>query len=286
MKKIAVYAMVVLAVLLLAGCGERGAAGSGHGAGPVELESVPEHLIKLKDVFAEHGVQAKSAYSDEQTVFLEVRKLKDHRSALTEEETERLKKALFQAIGGTFPLEVQSFVISEEPEMKGEITAIDGKRVLVVDRDKLIGTEIKEPDAAWYSLSSDTALVDSDTGGEMAAGDLRIGFQVNVWSDGMMLTSYPGQTTALRLEVTDSDTGEEDIRGTVDEISIDEEDQWQSYLVVSGEKLRLMPFTLYWEGDRPASVEQIETGTRVQAWFVGYDLGTAERMVSQVKVVP
>lgn len=280
MKKVLTIALAVAALFLLAGCGERGAAGS------IDLEAVPGELIKLKEVFKEQGVQVKSAYSDERTVFVEVRKLKDHRSALTEEEKERLKKALFQAVGGTFPLEIISFVISEEPEMTGKITAMDGNRVLIVNPDKLIGTEIRQPDAAWYSISSDADVVNNVTGGELTPDDLRIGNRVNVWSDGMMMTSYPGQTSALRLEVTGTDPGGGDAQGTVEEISIDEEDEWQSYMIVSGEKVRLMPFTLYWNGESPASVDQIETGTRVQVWFVGYDTDAPERIVSQVRAVP
>lgn len=280
MNKCLTFALAVAGVLLLlTGCGERGASGS------VDLESVPAKLIQLKDVYVEHGVQAKSAYSDETTVYLEVRKLKDHRSALTDQEVDRLKKAVFQAVGRTFPLEIQSFTIAEQPEMRGQITAMDGNRVLIVNPDKLIGTEIMEPDAAWYSIGTDADIVNNETGDVIVPEDLRIGYKVNAWSDGMMLSSYPGQTSALRLEVTGTDPGDGDAQGTIEEISIDEEDVWQSYIVVNGEKYRLMPFTLYWAGDRPASIQEIEAGKRVQVWFVGYNAGSEERMASQVKVV-
>lgn len=250
----------------------------------VDLDSLPEKLIKLKEVYEHFQIQAMSAYSNETTVILEVRKLKEHDKKLSDQEIRQLKKAIFEKTGQTFPLEIQSFAISAQPEMTGHITAVDGHRVLIVNPDKLIGTETKMQDAAWFSFSSDAIILDNRSGKPMSRGDLKIGFQVNVWGNGMMEESYPGQTSALRLEVTNTDTGDGEIQGSVEQIDIDPTDEWERYLIVEGQKYRLLDFTKYWIGENEASVQDIQPGDQVQVWSVGYEMGE-ERMASQIKVV-
>ncbi len=175
----------------------------------------------------------------------------------------------------------ETFELGEKPSAVGKVTAIDESgRFLIVGPAE----NGKQPDAAWYDMAEDAVL--ESGGAPLLPADVKIGSEVNVWGGGLMLTSYPGQTEGLRLEVTAVDDGEGELQGRVTGVeNAGESVNRERYLEVDGTRYRLLPITRVWIGGQRADVADIRNGDVVRLWFIGYEVGAeAERMVTQVSV--
>ncbi|MFC0216497.1 hypothetical protein ACFFK0_29290 [Paenibacillus chartarius] len=166
-----------------------------------DLQQEFQKIAEYDDVFRQYSVQVMSMWTENSTLILQLRKLHRHREALTETETAELKSAIYQAYGSSFPLVIQSFTISDNPDIAGEIKTVDKERqriLVVYSKDKVPNGE---PDAAWLTLAEDTAIVRQSTGTKLSFGELSAGLKVSAWSDRMWLTSYPGQVTVLEITI-------------------------------------------------------------------------------------
>jgi len=162
-------------------------------------ESIMRHAAELEE---RYRIKVVTAGIGQGHILLAVRRSGEVEEKLAEEEMERLKAALFAWAGRPFPIRitVQS-CCTREPGITGRITAFDKEqgRVLVVNVQHK--TDGGSPDAAWVQLASDGILI---TGGRQQTGGLDVslvGHEVEVWTTGMVLQSYPVQVSALKLVV-------------------------------------------------------------------------------------
>jgi hypothetical protein len=295
MRLFGVVVCIIVVAMLFSSCGKSNLLNRGEGAelsktpGKVasiskqELEKYVNQLPSLKNVFESHRVKFQSSYSNENEGFLEIRRIGDHSKLLSEEEEAVLRQSIYKAVGGEFPLNISVYTIGDQPGLTGKITAIDEKgRFLVVSSNKFLDKEKKMPDAAWYTMSDDANM--EFEGKPIHARNVRIGSIVKVWSEGLMLTSYPGQTTGLRLEIMTRDNGIGDARGNVTGLEKTGEGvNTERTIEVDGVKHRLLPITQVWMNDKNADISDIKMGESVKIWFAGYEIGP-EKIVTQVVI--
>ncbi|NQX58270.1 DUF3221 domain-containing protein [Paenibacillus qinlingensis] len=169
----------------------------------------------------------------------------------------------------------------DQVEVSGKITAINEKgSLLVVSSDKFIGQDKKMPDAAWYSVSDDATI--NFNGKKLQVNEVQIGSTVKVWTDGMMLTSYPGQAAGLRFEIIEVDRGVGDANGKVTGfVTTGEGVNVERIIEIDGVKHRLLPFAQLRKGSGPAQFSDIIVGKQAKIWFAGYDFGT-EKFVTKL----
>jgi hypothetical protein len=172
-------------------------------------------------------------------------------------------------------------VVEKQVEVSGKITAINEKgSFLVVSTDKFIDQEKKMPDAAWYSMSDDATI--KFDGKKLQLSEVQIGSTVKVWTDGMMLTSYPGQAAGFRFEIIAVDNGAGEASGKVTGlVTTGEGVNVERFIEIDGVKYRLLPFAQLRKGSGPAQFSDIMVGKQVKIWFAGYDFGT-EKFVTKV----
>ncbi|WP_199613681.1 hypothetical protein [Paenibacillus alkalitolerans] len=181
MKLLGASICIILIVMIISGCG-RGNMINGS-IGKDDLENYVNKLHKLEDVFKGHRVKFQSSHSNEREGFLEIRRIGEHSKPLSDEEIASLKRSIYEAVGGVFPLNITVYTIEEQPGISGKITAIDKDgRFLVVSSDKFLDKEEKMPDAAWYAMSDDAEI--EFEGKPVNAEDVKIGSSVKVWSEG------------------------------------------------------------------------------------------------------
>lgn len=198
-RKLAAF---VLALILLAGCSGQSSVQGGGTASADELRSYQEKLLKSNDVFQAHKVMMLTSSTNEKEgrMDLEVRRIGVHDQPLPDQEMAAFKKAIYGAVGAEFPLAIKVFTIGQEPHMKGKVSKIDESgRLLIVSTEKYLDAEKKEPEADWYTMASDAELLYQ--GKPISLKDIKAGAMVDAWNEGLVLTSYPGQTTGLKLVV-------------------------------------------------------------------------------------
>lgn len=265
--------LFVCLLLIVSGCGERE---GGDGGGEVkritdsQSNELSTDLTKLGEVYASHGVLLRSAYTTEEEAVVEVRQANKPWEALSAKQADGLKNDIYRVIGYKFPLRIESFVLPKKADITGKVTAIDGNRSLVVGQ----AAEGGNPNAVWVTFPAGMG------------SELKVGYGVNVWSDGMMLDSYPQQTSGVQLQVTDYSVGEGDLQGEITEASIGDDSIENNFVTVGGVKLQLLAFTNVTEDGKPSTIERLKVGAKVQAWTVGYEISPEQRFASQINVLP
>ncbi|MBD0380969.1 DUF3221 domain-containing protein [Paenibacillus sedimenti] len=247
-----------------------------------DLEKYVNKLSSLEAVFKNHHVKFQSSYSNEKEGFLEIRRIGEHSRSLSDEEKVELRQSIYEAVGSEFPLSISVYTIGEQPGITGKITSIADKgRFLIVSSDKFLDKEKKMPDAAWYAMSNDANI--EFEGKKIQMKDIEIGAIVKVWSEGLMLASYPGQTTGLRLEITARDSGIGDERGEVTGLEgTGEGVNVERIIEVDGVKHLLLPIVQVWIKGENGDVSDIKVGERVKIWFAGYEVGPEKKVTKVV----
>ena len=233
-----------------------------------QTDALPSRLLQLAKIYEANGVVGRSAYTNEGETVLEVRGLRNPWEKLSGEAAEKLKQDVYEALGSTFDLRVVSYVLPEEADVVGRITALDGNRVLVVGDP----TEDGRPQAMWVTFPSSVT------------DELRIGYRVKAWSSGMVDSSYPGQTGGVQLQVVDYKVGDGDLQGNITALNLDDPDPNLRFVEIEGKNLRVLPYTRYVKDGSRSDSGQLRVGQRAQAWTNGYATGE-ERFVSQVNAV-
>jgi len=261
---IALLAMLAIAV---GGCGDSGL--SHKNMNQSDRDVLSQELTRHRDIFAEHGVQIRSSYSTNERIVIEVRKAKAPWEALSEEEIERLKQDLYETAGYTFDLQIDSFVMPKQADITGTITAIDGNRVLVVgDAEKG-----RNPGATWIKFQ------------QGLTEELQIGYKVNAWSDGMIMESYPSQTSGLQLQVVGFEVGKGQYEGKITDLSLDDPEIDKRYIEVDQRRFRVLPFTKYRANGEAGTQGSLSIGDKVQVWTLGYEIMPDERFASQINEI-
>lgn len=90
--------------------------------------------------------------------------------------------------------------IASEAHHVGKIIEKDEARNRILVDEILISIDRNEPSLIWFKISDETILVDADENKvdytKLGKGDL-----VEVWNDGVILHSYPGQGLATKIKM-------------------------------------------------------------------------------------
>lgn len=252
---------------------------------PQQLSSFAEKLISL-NTYHEFGLQHLSSGAHADRVYLQVRKLKDFEEPMTDADKKRIVEAIYDEIGYRVPLELDVYTIGEAPAITGKLTALDNGRLLIVSADEWIGQESKMPDALWFDMADDGVIIMGGT--PIGYEDLRIGSEVKGWNAGMVMTSYPGQTAGLKIEVTGVGTSiSGDLSGMVDEMKVDGQNpDAGGYVVIDGQKYEWLNSVRVFAGeDRlPLALTDVQAGDSVLVWFTGYgdEEGPMQKRITQI----
>ncbi|MEK8130969.1 BsuPI-related putative proteinase inhibitor [Paenibacillus filicis] len=175
---------------------------------PMKRESAASELSSIKqkigehlgDLMEKHKVKVLMLGTDSDQVFIQVRHAEDVEHRLTEEELTKLRLALYELAGREFPLSLGQSECCSVPTLSGVITRIDGERVLIVNEDKRNG-DTSDPEATFISLAAEGKIRKAGSSEPLSFDQLKIGQQLHVWTTGLMLQSYPGQASALKIEI-------------------------------------------------------------------------------------
>jgi hypothetical protein len=159
------------------------------------------HIDELQETYS---IQVLSYGSGAEEVMMTIRSVKDVEKKMTEKEVERIRQSLFAYAGETFPLKLEVRECCTGPaSVAGKITKIENNRVLIVDETKKNGNT-DDPVAVWVALTADGIVTKKGSGEKLSFDKLTVGQQVKAWSTGIMLQSYPGQTSVVKIEIADS----------------------------------------------------------------------------------
>jgi len=267
-------ALLILFVLLLAGCGKRVPAAS-------DLAFYANGLVRMDDVMDRFELRTIRSGATSEGVEWTVRKRNPFESA-SDREIADLKQAVYAEFGRTFPLDIRVWTLPQTPTLDGKITGLDADKILVVDTREDNGGE---PRAMWLGAGHEDAVIaDGVTGELISAAQLRIGDRVRAWSDFNVLTSYPEQSNLLRLEVMDRDPDQGDLAGTLEKIEIGADDPTEREVQIDGVRYPLLRSARIVFGGREGRLDELKAGERVRVWFAGYEVIPGRKMVSQIAV--
>lgn len=92
------------------------------------------------------------------------------------------------------PPEAQESSVSE-PDIRGEVTNIDGARLRIEELPK------EERGAKAVVKIADETIIRDSAGRPASSSAIRTGHIVRVWYTGPVMKSYPLQATAARIEI-------------------------------------------------------------------------------------
>jgi hypothetical protein len=133
-------------------------------------------------------------------IMMQIRKYGDFEKPISSNELKLIRKTIFDVVGKEFPLELDTMEFSQEGYMSGKIEIIEQDRALIVNKLKKNGNS-QDPEATWVSLSNDGKIYMEGKPEVLSFDKLAVGQQVHAWTSGLMLDSYPGQTSALKIEI-------------------------------------------------------------------------------------
>ncbi|WP_282942599.1 DUF3221 domain-containing protein [Paenibacillus sp. RC67] len=84
----------------------------------------------------------------------------------------------------------------------GKIKSYDKEqnRVLIVNEQKKNGNT-DDPEANWVGMQSDAVLVVDGIQSASGLNESLVGRDVKVWTTGVTMLSYPGQTSAIKMVI-------------------------------------------------------------------------------------
>ncbi|MCR8634291.1 hypothetical protein [Paenibacillus radicis (ex Xue et al. 2023)] len=152
----------------------------------LELQHIQEQIPAWTEVYLRLSVQLMNSYTEDGAVHMQVRKLNEHREPLTEKEKLTLQQAIYDAVGHSFLLQIESFTIAEQPDIEGVISMIrkEERRVLVVDQEKYKPHENTMEGVYWVSFANDAQLYQKNGKQPLKFEDLKEGQRIDGWSIG------------------------------------------------------------------------------------------------------
>jgi hypothetical protein len=175
-----------------------------------------DELLEIKQSISAHMKESGERHSirilmlgvGQDHILIQIRALDDVEKTLSETELEAVKKTLFEIAGSEFPLKLSARACcTEEAGITGKITSFDEKenRILIINERKKNGNS-DDPEATWVSLQEDGILIVDGSKVSSGLEKSMIGKWAKAWSNGLMLQSYPGQTSAVKI-VVEQDNG-------------------------------------------------------------------------------
>jgi hypothetical protein len=133
-------------------------------------------------------------------IMMQIRKYGDFEKPISSSELKLIRKTIFDVVGKEFPLKLDTMEFSQGGYMSGKIEKIEQDRVLIVNKLKKNGNT-QDPEATWVSMTKDGKIYMEGKSEVQSFDKLAVGQQVHAWISGIMLDSYPGQTSALKIEI-------------------------------------------------------------------------------------
>jgi len=163
---------------------------------PAINEQIPQYWEQLKQQF---DIEVMMTGLGADQIFMTIRSYGDVEREISDTELGEIEKAIYDLVGEEFPLELGKQDCCAGTGITGEIKSIDeNNRILVVSQTKKNGNT-DNPEANWVTMTVDGKIY---LEGEMVTSEeLAVGQQVRYWSTGLVNQSYPGQTSAVKLEI-------------------------------------------------------------------------------------
>ena len=163
-------------------------------------QTISEHF---KEIEEQHSIKILMVGVGQDHIIIEIRRSGDVEQTLSEAEIEAFKRTVFGLVGIEFPIKLSvQACCTNEAGITGKIRAFDKeqKRILIVNEQKKNGNS-DDPEATWVTLTGDGILVISGSNVFSGFDKSIIGREAKAWSTGVMLQSYPGQTSAVKVVV-------------------------------------------------------------------------------------
>jgi hypothetical protein len=135
-------------------------------------------------------------------IMMMIRKFGDFEQPIPLDEQQAIRNSLYKDIGKEFPIKLEISDFAQEGYSSGKIEKIDKDRILIVNRLEKNGNS-DDPVATFVGLTKDGRIYIHGNTEPQTFDKFEIGQEVRAWTSGLMLDSYPGQTTALKIEIMD-----------------------------------------------------------------------------------
>jgi hypothetical protein len=166
-----------------------------------DLNSIQSQIGTLLDVFQQkNSIEVMIWGTGQDHIDMSIRKFGDFEQPITQDEQLAFRQSLYKEIGKEFPLKLEISEFAPDSYMPGKIEEIEKDRVLIVNRLKKNG-DTEDPEATYVGLTKDGKIYIHGNSVPQPFEKLAVGQEVRAWFTGMMFTSYPGQTSALKIEI-------------------------------------------------------------------------------------
>jgi hypothetical protein len=164
-----------------------------------DLDAINQQMPKVwEELRQKYTIAVMESGAGQDHIMMRIRKYGDFEKPFSSDELKRIRKAIFAVVGKEFPLKLDTFVISPDGYMSGEIKQIEQERALIVNKLIKNGNS-QDPQATWVGMENDGKIIREGSPEVLAFDKLAVGQQVHFWTSGLMLDSYPGQTSACGI---------------------------------------------------------------------------------------
>lgn len=171
---------------------------------PVEgLEAIQQKIYEhWDDIAKKHAIALQSMGSYIDYLGIDIRSFGDVERVLSEADIKAIKKSLFEIAGEEFPLKLSVMECCTGAALTGKITEVDTveNRILVVNENEKNG-DSDDPVAHWVSLTEDAKVFVKDGDTIAIFDETLVGREVKAWTTGLVLTSYPGHVSGVKVMV-------------------------------------------------------------------------------------
>jgi hypothetical protein len=168
-----------------------------------DLASINNKVASLwDDLQQKYPIAVMSSGLGKDYIAMDIRKFGDYEKPISKDEIQAIRKTLFDGIGKEFPLKLDVIEFAKDGYISGKIEKIEHASVLIVNKLKKNGNS-QDPEATFVSLTKDGKIYIHGKPEVQAFDKFKIGQEVRAWTVGVMLASYPGQTSALKIEIMD-----------------------------------------------------------------------------------
>jgi hypothetical protein len=166
-----------------------------------DLDGINKQMPRVwEELQQKYAINVMASGIGQDHIMMQIRKYGDFEKPISSSELKLIRKTIFDVVGKEFPLKLDTMEFSQEGYMSGKIEKIEQDSVLIVNKLKKNGNT-QDPQATWVSLSKDGKIYMEGIPEVQSFDKLAVGQQVHAWTFGVMLTSNPGHTSVLKIEI-------------------------------------------------------------------------------------
>jgi hypothetical protein len=170
-----------------------------------ELQSIQARIMaQWKELEQQHPVRLQFIGIGRDEIEMGIRSYGNVEHILTKQELDAFRQSLDAIAETPFPLKLSvQECCTSKPMLQGKITEVKQRQqqILIVNEERKVGPS-GMPEATWVQLSTDGMLMVNGKKIEGGFTQELVGRSVEAWPEGpAILTSYPGQTTALKVAI-------------------------------------------------------------------------------------